>query len=203
MGVVAAIYRQFQRPTGLLGRLAGWIMSSRPSNIERNRWTVDLLEIQPRDHVLEIGFGPGLSIAHVARLASNGRVVGVDHSPLMVAVATRRSRSAVDARLVDLKLGGLEMLASLDETFDKVFSINAMQFMRDRVEALKAIRSVMKPDGIVATTFQPRQRGAKAADARAFADKLSQEMIDAGFRNIRVETLDLKPTPVVCVLGCR
>ena len=58
MSLVTPVYRQFRRPTGLLGRLAGWIMANRPSNIERNRWTVDLLRVQPADHVLEIGFGP-------------------------------------------------------------------------------------------------------------------------------------------------
>ena len=50
------IISQFSNPHGLLGRLAGTIMAHRPSNQERNRWTVDLLEIQPDDHVLEIGF---------------------------------------------------------------------------------------------------------------------------------------------------
>ena len=67
-----------------VGRLAGWIMAHRRSNIERNRWTVGLLDIQETDHVLELGFGPGLAIEQVARLATKGRVVGIDHSALMV-----------------------------------------------------------------------------------------------------------------------
>jgi len=58
MSIVATVYRQFHKPTRFLGRVAGWIMANRPSNIERNRWTVDLLNVQPSDHVLEIGFGP-------------------------------------------------------------------------------------------------------------------------------------------------
>jgi len=82
MGVFDAVYRQFQKPSGLFGRFAGWIMATRRSNIERNRWTVDLLQIGETDAVLEIGFGPGLSVAHVARLAPRGRVLGIDHSPL-------------------------------------------------------------------------------------------------------------------------
>ena len=63
-----------------VGRLAGWIMAHRRSNIERNRWTVGLLDIQETDHVLELGFGPGLAIEQVACLATKGRVVGIDHS---------------------------------------------------------------------------------------------------------------------------
>jgi len=63
MTLINKVYAQFRRPSGLLGRLAGWIMANRPSNIERNRWTVDLLNIKETDHVLKLGFGPGLSIA--------------------------------------------------------------------------------------------------------------------------------------------
>jgi hypothetical protein len=63
MSTIATVYSQFHRPAGLLGRVVGWIMANRPSNIERSRWTVDLLNVQPTDHVLEIGFGPGLALA--------------------------------------------------------------------------------------------------------------------------------------------
>jgi len=62
------------------------------------------------------------------------------------------------------------------------------------------IRSVLKPHGLVATMVQPRHRGAKAEDAQAFARRLSKEMIDAGFREVTIRELDLKPVPAVCVL---
>jgi len=132
MGLVTTVYRQFRRPTGLLGRLAGWIMANRPSNIERNRWTVDSLNVQPSDHVLEIGVGPGLAIAQVARLAPHGRVVGIDHSALMIERASRRNGSAIQAGLADLRVGGLELVPQLGEMFDKVFSVN--HCARDRRE---------------------------------------------------------------------
>ena len=159
MSLVTPVYRQFRRPTGLLGRLAGWIMANRPSNIERNRWTVDVLNVQPADHVLEIGFGPGLAIAQVARLAPQGRLVGIDHSALMIERASRRT------------------------------------------PVLRTIRSVLKPAGVLATTVQPRQLGATAADAQEFARTLSREMIEAGFRDVTIKQLDLEPVPAVCVIG--
>ena len=54
-----AIVRQFGRPTGIVGRLVGLVMATRTSNRERNRRTIELLQIQPDDRVLEIGYGPG------------------------------------------------------------------------------------------------------------------------------------------------
>jgi hypothetical protein len=61
----------------------------------------------------------------------------------------------------------------------------------------------LKPNGLVATTVQLRHRGATAADAHAFARQLSKELIDAGFRDVTVQALDLKPVPAVCVLARR
>jgi ubiquinone/menaquinone biosynthesis C-methylase UbiE len=203
MDLVATAYRQFRQPTGVLGRFAGWIMAHRPSNVARNRWTVDLLQVQERDHVLEIGFGPGLAIERVARLAPKGRVVGIDHSPLMVELAGHKNQSAIEAGVVELKQGGFDLLLQLGESFDKAFSINVLQFLADRREALQLIRSVLKPEGLLATTLQPRHRGAKPEDAQAFAHKLSDELFIAGFRDLTVRQLDLKPVPAVCVLARR
>ncbi len=64
-----AIVRQFGKPSGALGVVAGLVMRLRASNRLRNARTVDLLEIRPEDRVLEVGFGPGLAVARTAGLA--------------------------------------------------------------------------------------------------------------------------------------
>ncbi len=86
---------QFHRPRGAAGWLAGREMALRPSNRQRNRWAVALLDVGPTDRVLEIGFGPGIAIREAARRATRGRVAGIDHSPEMVRQATRRNAAAV------------------------------------------------------------------------------------------------------------
>ena len=40
--VAAKIRAQFGRPTGLGGRMAGWVMAHRSSNRRRNAWAVSL-----------------------------------------------------------------------------------------------------------------------------------------------------------------
>jgi ubiquinone/menaquinone biosynthesis C-methylase UbiE len=50
---------------------------------------VRLLDVQPDDRVLELGFGPGLAIRELARLAAEGYVCGLDHSELMLRRAKR------------------------------------------------------------------------------------------------------------------
>ena len=64
-------------------------------NRERNVWTISLLDIQPSDQVLEIGFGPGQAIQKVAKLTPNGFVAGIDLSDMMVSQASKRNTAAI------------------------------------------------------------------------------------------------------------
>src|SRR5919197_5793912 len=129
------IVAQFGRPTGIVGRLVGVVMATRTSNRERNRRTIELLQIRDADRVLEIGFGPGLAIEMAARLARSGKVVGVDHSEIMLRQASRRNRAAIAAGRVQLHLASADALPPFTEPFDKVMASNVHMFLHDPVVA--------------------------------------------------------------------
>jgi len=131
----------------LLGRLAGFIFRI---NREGIGWTIDLLEIQPTDHVLEIGFGPGHGIQRVARLAAQSRVVGVDFSETMLQQASQRNAAAMDAGLVELCFGDATALFYPENAFHKVFATNVIYFWKDPLATLQEIRRVLKPGGRLA-----------------------------------------------------
>ena len=109
---------QFGNPNGFLGRVAGFIMRFRSSNRERNRRTLTLLGIQPEDEVLEIGFGPGLAIELPSQLAHRGKVVGIDHSELMLRQAGRRNAKAIATGRVELSLGSADHLPDFATRLD-------------------------------------------------------------------------------------
>src|ERR671932_1469772 len=88
---------QAHKPTGPIGHVEGWLFGHRPSNVRRNRWAVELLDVKPTDRVIELGCGPGVAIAALAARATRGLVVGVDHSQVMVSQARRRNRAAIRA----------------------------------------------------------------------------------------------------------
>jgi len=108
---------QFAQPRGLIGRLVGRIMAY--ENRERNAWAVSLLKVQEADRVLEIGFGPGWTIEHLAALATGGFVAGVDHSQTMVRLATERNAAAVREGRVTLQRGSALALPYEAESFTK------------------------------------------------------------------------------------
>jgi SAM-dependent methyltransferase len=198
--LVTRVRAQFARPSGLPGRLAGWVMAHRSSNRRRNAWAVSLLDVQRDDRVLEIGFGPGVAIRELARLAADGYVYGLDHSEVMVRQAARRNAEDVQRRRVELRLGSLEHLPAFDLPFDKILAVNAMQFWDEPVEPLRELRRVLRTGGRIAIAFQPRGPGATDEAATRRGLELATALGDAGFSEVRVERLELEPA-VVCALG--
>jgi SAM-dependent methyltransferase len=198
--VVRRVVGQFRRPHGLGGLVAGWVMAHRSSNRRRNQWVVSLLDVQPTDRVLEIGFGPGVAVAALSRLASDGAVLGVDHSAVMVRRARRRNAAAVRGGRVDLRLGSIEALPDLGGPVDKILAVNSMVFWPDPVARLTDLRSRLRPAGTIAIAWQPRGPGATGETSARAGREIEAALRDAGFSRTRVERLELDP-PVVCVLA--
>jgi SAM-dependent methyltransferase len=194
---------QFHHPRGLTGRAVGWILGSRPSNVRRNRWAVELLDVQPTDRILEIGFGPGVAIEAFASKATSGLVHGIDHSEVMVRMASRRNAAAVRQGRVVLEVGDAEDLARFGPaSFDIAFTVNTMMLMADPAAQVDRLREVLRPGGRLALVHQPRHSGADEEASRRSGAELSSLLEGAGLRDVRVESLDLRP-PVVAAIGCR
>jgi ubiquinone/menaquinone biosynthesis C-methylase UbiE len=147
------LLRMFGRPQGVLGRLGGIIMARMNRNLAGR--TVALLDVQPHDRVLEIGFGPGVGIELLSSVVSSGHVAGVDVSGEMVEQARLRNVEAIQRGRVELRRGSVEALPFAPEMFDKAMAINAMQVWPDAVAGLREIWGVLKPGGRVALGFTP------------------------------------------------
>src|ERR1700722_15421167 len=132
IAVVRALDRdvigQAHHPRGAAGSVNGWVFAHRPSNRLRNRWVVPLLGVRAGDRVLEIGFGPGLAVAELAR-AGAGHVYGIDHSAVMLRQAARRNAAAIRAGRVTLINASVDQLpAALDGPFDAILAVNSLRF---------------------------------------------------------------------------
>jgi ubiquinone/menaquinone biosynthesis C-methylase UbiE len=127
-------------------------------NRERNRWIVTFLDLQPDDHMLEVGFGPGLAIQYVSEKIVKGFVAGIDSSTVMVKLASKRNVSTVREGRANLTYGSVSALPCGDNSFDKVFAINSMHHWPEPREGLKEVRRVLKPGGLIAIAehFQTR-----------------------------------------------
>jgi ubiquinone/menaquinone biosynthesis C-methylase UbiE len=114
-------------------------------------WAKDLLDtaaLVPGMRVLDVACGPGV----VARLAAaqvgpTGRVVGVDINEAMLAVA--RAQPALGAQ-VEWRQGDATKLPFADGEFDRVMCQHGLQYVPDRVAALREMKRVLAPNGRLA-----------------------------------------------------
>jgi ubiquinone/menaquinone biosynthesis C-methylase UbiE len=188
MGLVENILlRMFGRPRGIMGRLGGIIMAR--MNDACGAWIIELLEIESNESVLEVGYGPGLAIQRLARLA--GHVAGVDPSSVMAAQARIRNAGKVETGDVELRRGSADSLPLSDNSFDKVMAINSMQVWSNAVAGLLEIRRVLKSGGIIALGFTPHSGQAKSG--------LLEKLLAAGFTNARI----IEKNKNVCVLATK
>lgn len=106
---------------------------------------IRLAALRPGERVLDVGCGTGV----VARLAAqqvgpSGTVVGLDVNPGMLAIA--RSVTPEDVS-IDWYESGAEEMPLPDESFDVVLCQISLQFMVDKLAALREMRRVMAPGG--------------------------------------------------------
>lgn len=197
---IDAVRAQAGRPTGLWGRAVVLLMAHRSSNRRRNLWAVSLLDVRSDDRVLELGFGPGVAIRELGRIAVEGYVCGIDHSELMLRSARRRNADGIRRGVVDLRLGSVDELPEFDKPFDKILAVNATMFWSEPVVRLAELRQLLRPGGLIAVVHQPRGPGATDETSAAKGRETSAALDRAGFSEVRLETLRLKPA-VVCALG--
>ncbi len=142
---------QHGHPRGVIGRMLGERMVRQ--HIPETTWTISLLDIQPEDQILELGFGAGRAIELVAAQATNGHVSGLDHSQEMVRAASRRNAKAIKSGQVTLYHGDITTLPFTDNQFDKIFSIQTLYFWSDPPRTLAEIFRVLKPGAMLVMTL--------------------------------------------------
>jgi len=129
-----------------------------------NERAIELLAPRPADHVLEIGFGHGRTIARLAKLVPSGVVAGVEVSERMLRMAGRLNRRLIEQGRVELKRAEDAAIPYEEEQFDRVLTVHTLYFWPSPADSLREIRRVMKPGGRVVLGFR------SADDSSIFRD---------------------------------
>jgi SAM-dependent methyltransferase len=105
----------------------------------------DAAGITSGQRVLDVACGTGALTAAVAgRVSPGGKVLGLDASPEMLAVARRKRPD------IEWHLGRAESLPFADASFDAVVSQFGLMFFEDRAAALREMQRVLRPGGQLA-----------------------------------------------------
>jgi ubiquinone/menaquinone biosynthesis C-methylase UbiE len=105
--------------------------------------------LEPGMALLDVGCGPGTITADLAQRVAPGHVTAIDASDDVLAQARRRAEDrGLDT--VDFRVGDVHALEFDDATFDVVHAHQVLQHVADPVQALREMRRVCRPGGIVA-----------------------------------------------------
>ncbi|THA79408.1 methyltransferase domain-containing protein [Streptomyces sp. A0642] len=106
-------------------------------------------ELRPGLRVLDVGCGPGTITADLAALVAPGRVTAVDTTQeILGQAAATASERGLDN--IEFALADVHALEFPDDSFDVVHAHQVLQHVGDPVQALREMRRVCRPGGIVA-----------------------------------------------------
>ncbi|OJF10232.1 class I SAM-dependent methyltransferase [Couchioplanes caeruleus] len=101
------------------------------------------------DRVLDVGCGPGTLTADLATHITPGRITALEPTERALDLA-RAEIARRGLGTVDFAVGDVHALAFPDATFDVVHAHQVLQHVGDPVQALREMRRVTRPGGIVA-----------------------------------------------------
>ena len=105
--------------------------------------------LRPTSRLLDVGCGPGTITADLAALVPEGAVIGLDAEPGIL----EQARAEAEKRglwNVTFETGDIHALPYPDDTFDVVHAHQTLQHVGDPVGALREMRRVCGPGGLVA-----------------------------------------------------
>ncbi|PYI11945.1 S-adenosyl-L-methionine-dependent methyltransferase [Aspergillus sclerotiicarbonarius CBS 121057] len=105
--------------------------------------------LHPNMRILDIGCGPGSITLDFARHVPTGHITGLDSSPDPLPTA-RSLAASQNLTNIEFLVGDIHSLPFESNTFDLVHVHQVLQHIADPVQALREMRRVAKPNGIVA-----------------------------------------------------
>lgn len=128
-----------------------WAELAEPGQIPFYQEVFDVLEINDRTRLLDVGCGAGLALTLAAQRGAI--VAGLDASERLLTIARNRLPRA------DLRQGDLEELPFADHSFTAVTSFNGVQYASDPQRAVRELGRVATPGAPIAivTWGDPRR----------------------------------------------
>ena len=163
---------------------------------ERIEWAVDLLAVQPADHILEIGCGSGVAIAAICTRLTRGTITAVDRSPTMVSRARSLNAECMAAGRAEVTRAVLEDM-HLGRRFRKILAVNVNAFWTTPARSVKALATCLAPKGSAYLVYEPPSTG----KAREIRDRLEDSLPAHGLAIGGVEERKFRKGYGLCIIA--
>ena len=136
---------QLRKPGFLFGKKVGLQMNA--GNAFLYDFTINAMQLQDGESVLEIGFGNGKFFKQIFSKANNLKLSGIDYSSEMLREAKALNKDLIQSGNLVLINGNSDAMSFSENQFDKIFCINVIYFWDDPAAHLKEVYRVLKPGG--------------------------------------------------------
>jgi SAM-dependent methyltransferase len=182
---------QFALPHGLLAGVFAAVMNG--GNKQVNLRSLEALEVEPDQRVLEVGFGGGATLETLIREKGCGYVAGLDASPEMVRAAERRFAPWIAEGRMAVRRGSAEVIPWADAEFDRALSVNSLFYWPDPARAVGEIRRVLRPGGVLVLGLRDKTASDKIGIGRLgywspTEEEIGALLADAGFEQVSVQS---------------
>jgi arsenite methyltransferase len=168
--------------------------------VRRRQLARDALGAAPGEWIIDVGCGPGFYVAELSeQVGPGGRVVGIDASPAMLTVATRRCASDGNAGFVAADVASLPVQTA---RFDAGLCVQVLEYVPDVAAVLAGIQRALRPGGRLVVwdvdwstvSWQSRDPARMERVLRTWDEHLAQpslprtlaaQLRSAGFENVR------------------
>jgi ubiquinone/menaquinone biosynthesis C-methylase UbiE len=178
-------------------RMTGWFSWSR--NRQYVEWTLSKLNVQPYQHILEVGYGAGHILEEVGRALKIGFLAGIESSLPLYQQAYRRNKRLIRQQLLQLHIGELHELSYPSHYFHTIYGSNIHYSWKDPATEFIRLSSLLKSRGRLVMLFQSRTR--KDAGIREAAERIGKDYLEAGLTDIRIEYRSMYPATVISATG--
>lgn len=129
-----------------------WARAGRGQRMEKGHratgeQAIELMGLEASSRVLDLGCGSGWAARLIAGHITSGRVVGIDISDEMIALACEASSEYSN---VSFQTGSAQQLDFRNGEFTHVFSMESIYYYGDILAALREVRRVLAPCGLFA-----------------------------------------------------
>ena len=110
-------------------------------------WALEHWNINESDIILDIGCGGGATLKRMSDSVVSGHLTGVDYSSTSVEMSKETNYDSVKSGKTDIIEASVECLPFLDNSFDKIITVESFYFWPHPQENLKEVYRVLKTDG--------------------------------------------------------
>lgn len=181
----------------LSSRMSGWL--SRGYNKQMTDWTLSRLNVQPYQHILEVGYGAGYVLEEVARALKIGFLAGIESRIPLYQQAYRRNKRFIRQQLLELHIGELYELSYPPHYFHSIYGSNIHFSWKDPQAEFIRLAALLKSRGRMVMIFQPSTR--KGVQIREAAERIEEDYTAAGLTDIRIEYRELYPVTCIAATG--